>query len=59
VDLITVVVIAVLLGFLTYILTTQVPMPPTYARAIQVIVLVLLVLWMLSRVLAIPNVLPR
>jgi hypothetical protein len=57
-DLLTLIIVAVLIGFLVWLLTTQVPMPPAWAKAIQVIALVVLVLWILTRVLNLPNVLP-
>jgi hypothetical protein len=57
-DLITLLIVAVLIGFLVWLLTTQVPMPPMWAKAIQVIALVLLVLWLLSYFVNVPNVLP-
>jgi hypothetical protein len=56
-DLILLVLVLVLIGFIVWILTTRVPMPPLWATTIQVIALVALVTFLLSRVLAIPNVL--
>lgn len=58
-DLIVLVLVAALIGFLVWLLTTKVPMPPAWATAIQVIALVVLILWLLSHVAAIPNVLQR
>ena len=58
-DLILLVLVAVLIGFVVYVLTTRVPMPPGWATAIQVLALVLIVLYILSRVMPLPNVLPR
>jgi hypothetical protein len=58
-DLIVVILIAVLIGFLVYLLTTHVPMPPGWARAIQVLALIVLVLWVITKLITIPNVLPR
>jgi hypothetical protein len=54
-DLLVLVVIASLIGFVVYLITTNVPMPAGYARAIQVVVLIVLLLFLLSRVVAIPN----
>jgi TRAP-type C4-dicarboxylate transport system permease small subunit len=56
-DLIVVVLIAALIGFLVWVITTRIPMPPVWANAIQVFALVALVLFLLSRVVSIPNVL--
>ena len=58
-DLIVLLVVCVLIGFLVWILTTHVPMPPGYAKSIQVIALVVLILFVLSRVVDIPNFLRR
>lgn len=56
-DLVILVLVLVLIGFLVYILTTHVPMPPYWATAIQVIALILVILYLLTRVVNIPNVL--
>lgn len=58
-DLIVLVIVVVLIGFLVYLLTTKVPMPPYWATAIQVIALILVILWVLSRLTPLPNVLTR
>ena len=58
-DLILLVLVLALVGFLVWILTTQIPMPPVWAKAIQVLALVCLVLYLLSRFIHLPNVLPR
>jgi hypothetical protein len=58
-DLILLVVVLVVIGFLIWLLTTQVPMPPAWAKAIQVLALVVIVLYLLSRFVSLPNVLPR
>jgi hypothetical protein len=57
-DLLMLVVVAVLLGFLIYLLTTKVPMPPGWATAIQVGALIVFVLYILTRLVTLPNVLP-
>jgi hypothetical protein len=59
VDLILLIVICVVIGFVVWVLTTQVPMPPVWAKAIQVLALVVLVLYILTRFVNLPNVLPR
>jgi hypothetical protein len=55
-DLIVLVVVLVLIGFLVWVLTNSVPLPPLWARAIQVLALILVIVWLLTR-LPIPNVL--
>jgi hypothetical protein len=58
-DLILLIVVCVVIGFIVWVLTTQVPMPPVWAKAIQVLALVVLVLYILTRFVNLPNVLPR
>jgi hypothetical protein len=58
-DLIVLVLVCAVIGFVVYLLTTKIPMPPGWATAIQVIALVVLVLFLLSRVIDLPNVLRR
>jgi len=58
-DLILLVLVVVLIGFLVYLLTTKVPMPPGWATAIQVLALIVIVLYVLSRFVHLPNVLPH
>lgn len=58
-DLLLLVIVLVLLGFVIYVLTTKVPMPPHWATAIQVIALIALLLYVLTRFVNLPNVLPR
>lgn len=59
-DLIILVLVLVVVGFLVWLLTTRVPMPPGWATAIQVLVLIILVLYALEHVVHLPNVLgPR
>jgi len=57
-DLIVLVLVCVLLGFLVWLLTTKVPMPPVWATAIQVIALIIIVLYLLRHLAVLPNVLP-
>jgi hypothetical protein len=59
VDLIVLVLVVVLIGFIVYVVTTQVPMPPGWARAIQVLALIVLLLYVLTRLVHLPNVLPH
>ena len=56
-DLIVLVLVAALIGFLVWFVTTRVPMPPGWATAIQIVALILLVLWVLTRLVNVPNVL--
>lgn len=58
-DLIIVLLVVVLIGFLVWLLTTKVPMPPMWATAIQIIALILVIIWILTRFVNIPNVLTR
>jgi hypothetical protein len=57
-DLIVLVMVVVILGFVVWILTTKVPLPPGWATAIQVIALVVILLYVLTRFVRIPNLLP-
>jgi hypothetical protein len=45
-DLITLIVTLVVVGFVLWLLTTYVPMPEPYKRALIVIVVLLIVLWL-------------
>jgi len=58
-DLIVLVLVVALIGFLVYLITTKVPMPPGWATALQVLALIVIVLWLLSHFAAIPNVMRR
>ena len=58
-DLLILVVVLCLVGFAIWLLTTKIPMPDYWATAIQVLVVVVIVLYMLSRVVEIPNLLPK
>lgn len=57
-DLILLVVVVVVIGFLVYLLTTKIPMPPGWATAIQILALVVILLYVLTRFVRLPNVLP-
>ncbi len=46
-DLILLVLVLVVVGFLVWLLTTKVPLPPYWATAIQIVAVVILVLYML------------
>jgi len=58
-DLIVLVFVVALIGFLVWLVTTKIPMPPLWATTIQVLALVVIVLYILSRFIALPNVLTR
>jgi hypothetical protein len=58
-DLVILVLVIALIGFLIYIITAKVPMPPYWATTIQVAALVVIILYVLSRFVNLPNVLPR
>jgi hypothetical protein len=58
-DLIMLVLVMAVIGFLVYIITTKIPMPPGWATAIQVLALIVIVLFLLSRFVKLPNVLPH
>ena len=58
-DLIILVLLVALIGFLVWIITTKIPMPAGWAVAIQVLALVVIVLYILQRFVNLPNVLPR
>ena len=60
-DLVILVLVVALIGFLVYVITTKVQMPPGWATTIQLLALIVLVLvlWILSHFVVLPNVLPR
>ena len=58
-DLIILVLVLALIGFLVWLVTTKIPMPALWATAIQVIALVMVLLYVLGRFVSLPNVLPR
>ena len=57
-DLILLVLVLVVIGFVIWLLTTQIPMPPTWAKAIQLLALLVIILYLVTRFLNLPNVLP-
>lgn len=58
-DLLILVLVVALIGFVIYIITTKIQMPPGWATTIQVLALIVIVLWLLSHFVSLPNVLPR
>jgi len=59
VDLVILILVVALIGFLIYVITSKIPMPPGWASAIQVLALVVIVLYLITRFFNLPNVLPR
>jgi hypothetical protein len=57
-DLIILILGVVLIGFLVWLLTTKIPMPPGWATAIQILALIVIILFVI-RFVNIPNVLPK
>lgn len=58
-DLILLVLVVALIGFLVYVVTIKIPMPPGWATAIQVLALIVIILYLVTRFVSLPNVLPR
>ena len=56
-DLILLIVAIAVIGFVVWLITTHIPMPPGWAKTIQGVAIVVLVLWLLSHLVAVPNVL--
>ena len=58
-DLIILVLVLALIGFLIYVITTKIPMPAGWSTAIQILALIVIILYILTRLVDLPNVLPR
>jgi len=58
-DLLILVLVVALIGFVVYVITTKIQMPPYWAATIQLLALIVIVLWLLSHFVTLPNVLPR
>jgi len=58
-DLIVLVLVIALIGFLVWLITSRVPMPPGWAVALQILALIVIILYLLTRFVDLPNVLPR
>jgi len=57
-DLILLILVVALVGFLVYVITTKIPMPPYWAMALQILALIIIVLFLLRRFgVVLPNVL--
>ena len=48
-DLIVLVLVLAVIGFLVWLITTKIPMDPMFKLAIQIVVLIVLILWLLRR----------
>lgn len=57
-DLLILVLVLAVIGYTVFLITTRVPMPPGWATAIQVLVLIAIVLFLLTQFVHLPNVLP-
>ncbi len=57
-DLILLLLGIAILGFIVWLITTKIPMPPAWATALQVIALVAVLLYALTRFVKLPNILP-
>ena len=56
-DLIMLVLVLAVVGFIVWLITTRIPMPPIFQTVIYIVVAIVLVLWLLRRFGgAIPNV---
>lgn len=58
-DLILLIVVLAIVGAVVWIVTTQIPMPPLWAKALQLLALLVIVLYLLTRFIQLPNLLPR
>jgi hypothetical protein len=58
-DLLVLVIVLALIGFVVWLVTTRVPMPPYWASAIQILALLVIIFFLLTRFVQLPNVLPR
>lgn len=57
-DLLMLILMLALVGFLVYLIVTHIPMPPIFKTAIQIIVVVAIILYLIRRFGGgIPNVL--
>ena len=56
-DLVILVLVVALVGFLLWIITTKIPMDPTIRMAIQVIAAIVIILYVVRRLGILPNVL--
>ena len=57
-DLLVLVLVLALIGFVVWLVTTRVPMPPYWASAIQILALLVIIFFLLTRFVQLPNVFP-
>lgn len=58
-DLVFLVLVIALIGFLVYAITKYIPMPPVFQTAIQLLVVIVILLYLIRRFAGtVPNVLP-
>jgi hypothetical protein len=55
-DLIVLVLVLALVGFLVWVITTRIPMDPMIKLAIQIIALIVIILYVIRRFGGLPNV---
>lgn len=48
-DLIMLVLVLAVVGFVVWLITTRIPMDPMFKLAIQIVVLIVIILWLLRR----------
>jgi len=48
-DLIMLVLVLAVVGFIVWLITTRIPMPPIFQTVIYVVVAIVLILWLLRR----------
>ena len=57
-DLVLLLLVIALIGFVVFLLTTKIPMPPMWATALQLIALIVVILFLLREIgVTLPNVL--
>jgi len=55
-DLVMLVLVVSIIGFLVWLITTKIPMDPTVRMVIQIAAVIIIVLYILTRLMHIPNV---
>jgi hypothetical protein len=56
-DLLLLLIGLAVIGFVIYLITALIPMPPYWARVIQTVALIILLVYLLTRFVRLPNVL--
>ena len=57
-DLIVLVLVVSIIGFLVWLITSKIPMDPTIKMVIQVAAVIIIILYILTRFVNLPNVMP-